>query len=101
MDTLKQTVRRVVSEYAKDGLNCYSYLTQSDDGTLLTVVDIEHSAQTHEMDVSVVVRIVGENVVIERDLNNKLVVDALMQAGISRKNIILAYAGEPVPEPVV
>jgi hypothetical protein len=34
-------------------------------------------------------------------LNNKLVVDALMQAGISRKNIILAYAGEPVPEPAV
>lgn len=98
MDNLKQIVHKVVSEYAKYGLNCISYLTQNEDGNLLTVVDIEDSPQTHDMDISVVVRIVGEQVVIERDLNNKLVVDALLQAGIERKNIILAYAGEAIPE---
>lgn len=98
MDNLKQIVHRVVAGYAKDGLNCISYLTRNEDGNLLTVVDIEDSPQTHDMDISVVVRIVGEQVVIERDLNNKLVVDALLQAGIERKNIILAYAGEAIPE---
>lgn len=96
MATLKQTVHQVVSEYAKDGLNCVSYLTQNNDGSLLTVVDIE--ATPHDMDVSLVVRIIGEQIVIERDLNNKPAVDALVQAGVDRKDIILAYAGEAVPE---
>jgi hypothetical protein len=100
MDNLKQIVQRVVAGYAKDGLNCISYLTQSEDGNLLTVVDIEDGPQTHDMDISVVVRIIGEQVVIERDLNNKLVVDALVQAGVERKHIILAYAGESVPEAI-
>jgi hypothetical protein len=50
------------------------------------------------MDVSLVVRILGDQIVIERDLNNKPAVDALVQAGINRKNIILAYAGEAIPE---
>jgi|SRR3954453_7941664 len=98
MATLKQTVLKVVAEYAKDGLNCISYLTQNDDGSLLTVVDIEDSPQVHDMDVSLVVRILGDQIVIERDLNNKPAVDALVQAGINRKNIILAYAGEAIPE---
>ena len=98
MANLRQTVHQVVSGYAKDGLNCTSYLTQNTDGSLLTVVDIENSPDLHDMDVSLVVRILGDQIVIERDLNNKPAVDALVQAGISRKNIILAYAGEAVPE---
>ncbi|MCA0456095.1 MAG: XisI protein [Chloroflexi bacterium] len=98
MATLKQTVHQVVSEYAKDGLNCISYLTQNADGSLLTVVDIEDSPQVHDIGISLVVRIIGTQVIIERDLNNKAAVDALIQAGIDRKDIILAYAGEAVPE---
>ena len=98
MATLKQTVLKVVSEYAKDGLNCASYLTQNDDGSLLTVVDIEDSPKVHDMDVSLVVRIIGEKIIVERDLNNKPAVDALVQAGIDRNKIVLAYAGEPIPE---
>lgn len=31
-------------------------------------------------------------------MNNKPLVDALMQAGIPRAQIILGYAGEAVPE---
>ena len=101
MATLKQTVFKVVSAYAKDGLNCASYLTQNDDGSLLTVVDIEDSPKLHDMDVSLVVRIIGEKIIIERDLNNKPAVEALVQAGIDRKNIVLAYAGENVPEAIL
>lgn len=100
MDSLKQTVYQVVLEYAKDGLNCQSYLTRSDDGMVLTVIDVEHTPQKHEMDVSVVVHIVGDHVAIERDTNDKLVVDALMQAGVPRSKIVLAYAGESLPETV-
>ena len=48
--------------------------------------------------VSLLVRILPGVVVIERDQNDKPLVDALVQAGIPREKIILAYAGEPVPE---
>lgn len=34
------------------------------------------------------------------DMNNQPPVDALVQAGLPRERIILAYAGEPVPESV-
>jgi hypothetical protein len=32
-------------------------------------------------------------------MTNKKLVDALVQAGIPRQQIILAYAGESIPEP--
>jgi hypothetical protein len=46
------------------------------------------------------VRLVHDHIVIERDINSKPLVDALMQAGIPRERIVLAYAGEPIPEPI-
>lgn len=98
MDTLSQTVREVVAGYAGRGLNGYSTLTQSANGDVLTIVTVAQQAGRHWTGVSVIVRIVGSHVVIERDQTDKMVVDALMQAGVPREQIILAYAGEPVPE---
>jgi hypothetical protein len=37
-------------------------------------------------------------VVIEQDVNDKPLVDALVQNGLHREQIVLAYAGEVVPE---
>jgi hypothetical protein len=98
MDTLKQIVREVISGYAGKVLNGYSYLTQSLDGDVYTVVDVAQVKGKHISGVSLVVRIVGDKVVVERDQNDKLVVYALVQVGIARRDIILAYAGEPVLE---
>jgi XisI protein len=98
MDTLKQIVREVVTGYAGKVLNGYSYLTHNDDDTVYTVVDVARLKQQHVSGVSLVVRIAGDKVVIERDQNDKPLVDALVQADVSREDIILAYAGEPVPE---
>ncbi len=100
MDTIKQTVRDVVAGYAGKVLNGYSYLTQNEDGSVYTVVDVEQAKGKHISGVSLVVRIVGDKVIIERDQNDKVVVDALVQAGVKRDDIILAYAGEDVPEMV-
>jgi hypothetical protein len=98
MDTLKHIVRKVVSGYAGKVLNGYSYLTHSDDDTVYTVVDVARLKRQHVSGVSLVVRIAGDKVIIERDQNDKPLVDALIQAGVSRDDIILAYAGESVPE---
>jgi hypothetical protein len=77
MDTLKQIVREVVSGYAGKVLNGYSYLTHSDDDTVYAVVDVARSKQQHVSGVSLVVRIARDKVIIERDQNDKPLVDAL------------------------
>jgi hypothetical protein len=97
-DTLKRIVRAVVSGYAGKVLNGYSYLTYNDDDTVFTVVDVARLKQQHVSGVSLTVRIAGSKVIVERDQNDKLLVDALTQAGVAREDIILAYTGEPVPE---
>ena len=98
MATLHEIVQAAVEGYAVKGVNFESVLTSSHDGKVLTVVDISVDNQGHRFTAtSLIVRIVGEHVVIEHDDNDKPLVDALLQAGIPRSQITLAYAGEPIP----
>ena len=98
MDTLKATVKNAVKGYAVKGLNSDAYLTISPDENLLTVVDIAHIHGQRIVATSLIVRIVNNQVIVEHDDNNKPLVDALLQAGVPRSKIILAYLGERVPE---
>ena len=98
MDSLKDVVRHVVLAYAGRGLNSISYLTQNEDGSVLTVTDFARIRGEHLSGISLIVRIIDDQVIVERDQNDKIVKEALMQAGVPREKIILAYAGEPVPE---
>jgi XisI protein len=98
MDTWKAIVKKAVEGYAVKGLNSDAYLTISPDENLLTVVDIAILEGQRVVATSLIVRIVNERIIIEHDDNNKPLVDALLQAGIPRNQIILAYAGEPVHE---
>jgi hypothetical protein len=41
---------------------------------------------------------VGNRIVIDHDANSDPLVEALLEAGIPRDQIVLAYAGEPAPE---
>ncbi len=97
--SLKDTVKTVVAGYVGKVLNGYSYLTQSEDGTVFIVVVVARLRGKHILGISLVVRLVEDTIIVERDQNDKIVKDALIQAGIPREKIILAYAGEPVPEP--
>jgi hypothetical protein len=45
-----------------------------------------------------IVRLEGDTIIIERDINDKALVGALVQAGIPREQIVLAYAGETLKE---
>ena len=102
MDSLSEIRNKVVQEisaYAKPSFNGGdSYLTQSADGNLISVVDVLPVNGRHQADTGLVVRLAGEYIIIEHDMNNKPLVDALVQAGVPRTQIILAYAGETVPE---
>lgn len=98
MDNLSAIVREAVAGYAKNGLNSVAYLTQNADGTVYIVADTYTWQGKRSAGTSIFVRIVGEHIIIEIDMNDKPLVDALVQAGIPRQQIILAYAGEPIPE---
>ncbi len=91
-------VREEIAKYAVNGINVQSYLTQNEDATLFAVIDLSIQDGKRFADASLIVRIDDERVIIEHDMNDKPLVDALIQAGIPRRRIILAYAGELVPE---
>jgi len=98
MEALKHVVREVIAGYAGNVLNGFSYLAQSEDGSVLTVVVASRIKGKHTSGVSLIVRIVGDRVIVERDQNDKIVLDACLKQRIPRQQIILAYAGKPVPE---
>ena len=98
MDQLKDVLKQVLESYTGEGLNGYSYLTSSADEHIFTSVSVGHIDGKEFAFVDLIVRLVGNHIIIDQDANSDPLFEALMQAGIPRKAIILAYAGEPSPE---
>jgi len=98
MDNLKQMVEQEMREYAGEGLNGYTYFTKSDDQTIMSIVFVGEVRGRQFTTTSIMVRMVGTRIIIEDDRTNKPLVDALMQAGVPRDQIVLAYAGEQTEE---
>lgn len=94
MDTLSETLHRVLTGYAGEMLNGYSYLTTNADRTVFGIISLGYIGDQHFVDTSLVARLARNTIVIEHDVNNKPLIEALLAAGILRDQIILAYAGE-------
>ena len=94
MDRLKAVVKQTMEGYAGKAFNGYSYLTHSADESFLAVISVGKVKDKRIVNTGLVVSLLDNMVVIEQDINDKPLVDALVQAGISRKQIILAYTGE-------
>ena len=100
MDEIKRIVRAEVRKYAGSGrgANIRLYPILDDEHATYTVNAIAHPRRDELADVVVLARIVKDIVVIEEDMTNKQLVDALIQAGIKREQICLAYAGDDLPD---
>lgn len=61
-------------------------------------MSVGHVRDRDIVDTGLLVRLVGERIIVERDVNDKPLVDALIQAGVDRSLIVLKYAGEPADE---
>lgn len=96
MDELTTTLLNVLQGYTGKALNGYSYLTSSADDRIFTVVSVGHIRGERIVDTGIIVQRLGDQVVIEHDVNDKTVLDALLQAGVPREQIVLAYNGEIV-----
>ncbi len=98
MDTLRAIFEAVIAGYTGEGLNGSAYLVHDPVLDVYTVISVGNVRQRRVSDANLIVRLTANKIVIERDMNDKTLADALIQAGIPRQSIILAYAGEPVPE---
>lgn len=100
MDRLINVLKESLEGYAGRALNGYSYLTNSADNCNYTLISVGYLPDKRIVDASLIVRIVGEQIVIERDVNDRPLIDVLLQAGIKRDEVVLAYNGELVEESV-
>lgn len=98
MDRLTAAIHEAVSTYVGRGVNGYSYLIADAVQPAWTIIFVLNFNGQRIVRSGLIVRLLGETILIEQDDNDPPLVDALLQAGIPRSQIILAYAGEPVPE---
>jgi len=98
MDTMKDTLIKTMQGYAGRSLVGYSYFTSNEDSSFFTVTTVADNGEHRVVNHSLTVRLPGNIIIIEEDINNKPLVDALVQNGVPREQIILAYAGEAIPE---
>lgn len=98
MDTLIATVRDEVNAYAGEAYNGYVFVTSNVENTRFVATAVGSVRGKRIVNTSLIVQIIGDKVIIEQDTNSKPLVDALEVAGVPRSQIILAYAGEGVPE---
>jgi hypothetical protein len=98
MDTLRETLLLCLHEEVGEGLNGFSELAQNLDGTLFSIIATGFRKGTRFTFSALIIRIIGDKIVIEEDRDSDPLYEALMQAGIPREKIILAYAGESIPD---
>ena len=98
IETLREKLIEEMELYVRYGVHNVGFLTQSPDHTVFATICIDKDQTEHFADFIQIVRIVNDIIVIEQDkATDKPLVDALLQAGVPRRQIILVYAGEPRP----
>lgn len=100
MDPITRIVREEVAKYAGSGrgANIILFPLLDDEHHVYAVNAVDYPTREEVAMVIVLARIVGDRVVIEEDTTDKKLIDALLQRGIPRDQIVLAYAGEPIPD---
>jgi hypothetical protein len=96
--TLTELLIQEITPYANDIFNGRSYLTRSADNLVIAVISVDNKHNEYSGDAGLIARIDGDKILIEHDMYDKPLVDALVQAGVPRGQIVLTYAGETIPE---
>jgi XisI protein len=98
MDTLAEIVSEEVRKYAGGGINVKPYPILDHERQIYAVNTVRFPERNRPANVMVLARVLGDLVIIEEDRTDRPLIDALLQAGIPRDQIILAYLGEAIPE---
>ena len=89
MDSLKETLCRVMAGYAGKGFNGISYLTWNETQDVFATVSVAVWKGERIADCGLLVRLLDGLIVIEGDMNDKPLVDALQFLGPSEKTSIV------------
>ncbi len=92
MASLASIVKEVVFSYASGGLNLRTFALSNEEQGVYGVNVIDWPERHRSAGVIVLARIEGEQVIIEEDLTDRPLVDALVTAGIPREQIVVKYA---------
>jgi hypothetical protein len=92
-----EILRQEMAKYGGEGLNSITYVTENFDQTAFTSTTAYKNIHDPQPFVDLLVTLVGDKIVIQEDRNSDPLYEALVQAGIPREQIILAYAGESIP----
>jgi hypothetical protein len=98
MGEITEILKQEMSWYANEGYNVILYPIFDDVRQMYTINAVGHPVHREHAGIVIFARVVGDKIIIEVDQTDRPLVDALIQAGIPRQQIILAYAGEPIPE---
>jgi hypothetical protein len=100
VEKLSEITRHEVALYVAHSDTSKFFALIDDAQKLYAVVSVPHLPRPWPSRVVVMAQVVGDKVIIIEDNTDKPLVDALMvNGGVPRDQIILAYAGEPIPTP--
>src|SRR5690606_27234929 len=98
MDPLRQTLYEVIQVYAKNPINGKSFMMMDESRSNISISTVATWEGKRSPSLDLMVHVEGDHIIIEHDANDKPLYEALVQAGIPREQIVLAYAGEALPE---
>jgi hypothetical protein len=100
MATLKEILKEEVRKYAGSGrgANLLVFPLLDDEDLTYGVVSVDYPQRKEGAGVVVMARLMGDKIIIEEDTTDKPLLDALLQRGVPREQILLAYQGEIIPE---
>jgi hypothetical protein len=93
LDHLTAIVQREVADYALESPNATAYYLEDAARRLYAVISVP-ARNPQKATVMVMARITDDRIIIDSDKTDRPLCDALVQAGIPREQIVLAYAGE-------
>jgi hypothetical protein len=95
---LVERTRHEVEKYAGTSFHAKAYSISDDMRQTYVVTGIENEIGRDHSWIIVQARVVGDTVIVDEDtVMDKKLVYALLQAGVPREQIVLAYEGEPLP----
>jgi len=99
MADINAIVRQEVEKYEGAAFNSRIIPVYDDLHRTYMIVSVGEPATKNPAIPIVMARVDGDRVIIEADNTDKPLIEALLQAGVPRDKIILAYMDEPLPEP--
>jgi hypothetical protein len=96
---LTTIVQREVEDYAGPAYKAKTYYIEDPKRLIYTVIIVpdDNYPLNLKAGVTVMARIIGSLVVIDQDITDRPLYEALIEAGIPRQQIVLAYTGELLP----